>query len=392
MVEKKRLLAIDGGGILGLIALGALAEIERQFREANDDPSLVLRDCFHYIAGTSTGAIIASGLMLGMPVEKIRQFYLQSGADIFTSAPVWMRPFYLYGRKKLVEILTREFGEKTIFDLQEDGRNPDRKPEDLFLPLDRHLLIVTNNETTGSPWPLSSNVAGRYNDHARENCNLKVELWKLVRASTAAPVYFPPEEVTFGNTTFRFEDGGITPYNNPAFQLYRMATMPQFWVNDPDAMWETGEDRMMLVSVGNSWAEKTGDMAALTFGGKFIGNNARQVPSTLMRAMSVENDLNCRREGRCVHGPHIDREIGDMIAPLDHASDAPYGDKKFLYARYDIDVSQPALDSVPELKGISAGDITLDNTKAIPDLDRIGQINGRQVDLEAQFGRAFLTL
>ena len=42
-----------------------------------------------------------------------------------------------------------------------------------------------------------------------------------------------------------FEDGGVTPYNNPAFLLYRMATLPAYRCE-----WPEGEDRMMLVSIG----------------------------------------------------------------------------------------------------------------------------------------------
>ena len=32
-------------------------------------------------------------------------------------------------------------------------------------------------------------------------------------------------------------DGGVTPHNNPAFLLYRMATEPAYRLN-----WKTGED------------------------------------------------------------------------------------------------------------------------------------------------------
>jgi uncharacterized protein len=73
------------------------------------------------------------------------------------------------------------------------------------------LLIVTKNVTTDSPWPVSSNPDAKYNDPARKDCNLKIPLWQLVRPSTAAPVFFPPEVVQWdpndqararGNVTF----------------------------------------------------------------------------------------------------------------------------------------------------------------------------------------------
>ena len=60
------------------------------------------------------------------------------------------------------------------------------------------LLMVLRNATTDSPWPLSNNPRALYNDPARANNNLNIPLWQLVRASTAAPKYFPPEVVTVG--------------------------------------------------------------------------------------------------------------------------------------------------------------------------------------------------
>src|SRR5262245_65518247 len=54
------------------------------------------------------------------------------------------------------------------------------------------LMLVLRNATTDSPWPLSNNPNAKYNDSARPDSNLRLPLWQLVRASTAAPTYFPP--------------------------------------------------------------------------------------------------------------------------------------------------------------------------------------------------------
>ena len=50
----KRLLALDGGGIRGVLTLGYLAEIEANLRIRHDDLRLVLSDYFDLIGGTST--------------------------------------------------------------------------------------------------------------------------------------------------------------------------------------------------------------------------------------------------------------------------------------------------------------------------------------------------
>jgi len=58
----------------------------------------------------------------------------------------------------------------------------------------------------------------KYNDPTKDNNTLKIPLWQLVRASTAAPVYCPPEVVLWNpndaSETFVFADGGVTFYNN----------------------------------------------------------------------------------------------------------------------------------------------------------------------------------
>jgi uncharacterized protein len=86
------------------------------------------------------------------------------------------------------------------------------------------LLVVLRNATTDSPWPISNNPFAKYNDPANLANNLKFPLWQLVRASTAAPTFFPPEVITIEGQAFVFVDGGVTMYNNPAFQMFLMAT------------------------------------------------------------------------------------------------------------------------------------------------------------------------
>jgi hypothetical protein len=73
----KRILALDGGGIRGTLSLGFLEKVESTLRADLGKPEMVLSDYFDLIAGTSTGAIIAGALAIGMPVEKITEAYLE---------------------------------------------------------------------------------------------------------------------------------------------------------------------------------------------------------------------------------------------------------------------------------------------------------------------------
>src|SRR5918996_1178202 len=85
----KKLLAIDGGGIRGVIALEVLARIEELLGKG--DRGFRLADYFDLIAGPGPGATIAAGLSLGMSVDEIRRFYLASGAEMFDKAGLLRR-------------------------------------------------------------------------------------------------------------------------------------------------------------------------------------------------------------------------------------------------------------------------------------------------------------
>jgi hypothetical protein len=80
----KRLLALDGGGIRGHLTLQVLAALEDLLREQSGaDERFVLADWFDYVAGTSTGAVLAAGIARGMRVHEIADLYDRLGADMF---------------------------------------------------------------------------------------------------------------------------------------------------------------------------------------------------------------------------------------------------------------------------------------------------------------------
>src|ERR1700742_4015671 len=111
--HQKKLLALDGGGIRGVITLAVLAAIEEIIRRKLGRPDAVLADYFDYIAGTSTGAIIASGLALGMNVSALRRFYIETGPEMFSRAGVLRRFHYKFDQDRLAAQLKTVFGSDT---------------------------------------------------------------------------------------------------------------------------------------------------------------------------------------------------------------------------------------------------------------------------------------
>lgn len=363
--RPRRLLALDGGGILGIITLEILKEIESQFAEQTKlGSSFRLGDYFDYIAGTSTGAIIATGLAVGMSVDELTEFYLRSGDKMFTKQWLLKRARALYDADPLREELRNVL-------VNADGSDRTLGAEDLRCL----LLVVTRNATTDSPWPVSNNPFARYNDKSvyGSRSNLGIRLWELVRASTAAPVYFPPESLELDEEkSFTFVDGGVTPYNNPAFLLYRMATLPQYRLN-----WPRGEDKLMLISVGTGSAAKV--ELNLDERGELIPKNAAAMPGVLMGGSAVDQDINCRAFGRCLFGDVIDRELGDMKPregdPLTgvEVPRETRTDRDFLYARYNPDVSRAGLDALG-LHGIAEDKVqAMDKVEFIEDMQKVGR-------------------
>jgi len=366
----KKLLAVDGGGIRGVLALEVLQGIEDLLRAKSGRPDFRLADYFDYIAGTSTGGIIAAGLSMGMSVGEILKFYQEAGAQMFVKANLLRRLRYKFEDEPLAEKLREVFASDTTLGSEK---------------LQTLLLLVMRNATTDSPWPISNNPYARYNGRTRDDCNLDLPLWQLVRASTAAPTFFPPEVIVLSPGTatareFVFVDGGVTMYNNPAFQMFLMATLDRYWALKPEARWQTGAEHMLVVSVGTgtSPAARQGlepDEMNLLF-------NATTIPSALMFAALNEQDLLCRVFGDCRAGEALDREVGDLVG-----SDGPlqHGQKLFTYLRYNAELTREGLDALGcrdiEPKTVQQ----MDSIQGIPELRRVGARVAETKVLERHF-------
>jgi hypothetical protein len=100
-----------------------------------------------------------------------------------------------------------------------------------------------------------------------------------------------------------------------------------------------------------------------------------------MYGIQVEQDINCRTFGRCVHGAEIDREIGNLVLPLEAEETAAAKDhgRFFRYARYNADISQ---------EGLLKIDAKLDRLK-LNNVERVGRIPSaavQQMDAVDQIG------
>jgi patatin-like phospholipase len=363
----RKILAIDGGGIRGIIALGAIAKIERILRQLSGKHDLVLADYFDLMAGTSTGAVIAAGLCKGMTAAELEDLIATHAHQIFRKAPIWTQWHYRFHEEGLTAALQSLLGEITL-----------GSPE-----LKTLLLIVLRNASTDSPWLLTNNPRAKYNDRALDDCNLDLPLWQLVRASAAAPTFFPSEVVELGKkckTRMEFIDGGTTPYNNPSFAAFLTATLDRFRIQ-----WPVGVDNMLLLSVGTGAGPITridrqeeheqnqgvqsnpgGDDCA--FKPASLLWNAMNLPIVQLWGASVEQDILCRVFGSCIEGETIHAEIDDLMDCT-----GPCIPKLFTYARYNVKLTAKDF----EQYGIGTIDpigLRLDAFERMKDLKAIGEV------------------
>jgi uncharacterized protein len=129
----RKLLAIDGGGIRGVLSLMILDKIEKLLIEESKREDYRLADYFDYVSGTSTGGIIAAGIAMGMSVTEILAFYVDNGAKMFDKASIIRRLQYQYKSEPLALQLQKVFGEETTLGAPE---------------LETLLLLVMRNDPT----------------------------------------------------------------------------------------------------------------------------------------------------------------------------------------------------------------------------------------------------
>jgi hypothetical protein len=312
---SKRILALSGGGVRGVVSVAFLERLEKAIEEI-EGRSVLLGDWFDLIGGTSTGAIIASLLALGYRAADIREFYIKLAPRIFKRS-AWR--FSAMQSKFDAAPLLREI-EETIG----NGRTLDS--EDLRTG----LAIVTKRVDTGSPWIIVNNPRSAYWETPADKSfigNRHYPLTNIVRASTAAPHYFEPEEISIapGMPPGLFVDGGVSPYNNPALALFMIAALPQYGL-----AWPLGPENMTIVSVGTgAFRYRVNKKRTLLRTIEFATHAlASQINDSEQLALTLLSWL-----GDVPVSWHINSELGDASAIA-----SPFGRQLFRFLPYNINL------------------------------------------------------
>lgn len=184
-----KVLSIDGGGIKGLYSSKILEHFEDTF-------DCRVADYFDLICGTSTGGLIALGLSLNVPVEKISKFYSEKGIKIFPSS------------NRLFSILKQLFL-RSKYDNKELKRSLEEIFKDRVLAESNCLLCIPAFSLTDGR-PFIFKYDHREGNLCRDNRTRYVD---VALATSAAPAYFPIVSLNAYDNK-QFIDGGVCA-NNP---------------------------------------------------------------------------------------------------------------------------------------------------------------------------------
>ncbi|XP_074604466.1 85/88 kDa calcium-independent phospholipase A2-like [Brevipalpus obovatus] len=232
------MVSFDGGGVRGLFSCILLLEIERRLKRP-------FKDYFDWLIGTSSGALIASLVTVGVPLAKIRAMYYSFKDKIFEGP----RPY----KSEVLEKILKEFlGSQTTFEdvktkkLLITAVKTDVLPPKLciFRTYEAEEVIQTEKKRRPS-LVLQKNILNEFPEFKF--------IWRACRASGAAPTFFKP--------VGSFVDGGLLS-NNPSIDGLTEFFMSNNLVSD-----EKKKNLSFVLSIGTGYLPVqegiTPDMAGL---------------------------------------------------------------------------------------------------------------------------------
>ena len=181
--RKNVALAIDGGGIRGVIVTRALSMLERNLKKP-------VHNVFRLAAGTSTGSIISAGIGAGLTAAQLHRLYISLGDTIFTKSWrtfFWPLARFRYHLEPLATALHEYIGDKKMSDFWTASPATDV----VITTFD----LLANKTCFVKPW------------------KPEYQEWPVIMAilaSSSVPTYFP---VIAG----RYVDGGVGSYANPCY-------------------------------------------------------------------------------------------------------------------------------------------------------------------------------
>lgn len=353
-----RLLSIDGGGVKAFVAIEVLKKMEailanRYGKFYASPKDFRLCHYFNFIAGTSAGSILASLIATGQSMDDIATRFDEAAVAMFSPEPLLRQPQWQYQRRPLAEEL------QALLSEDGSGKAPwvmgDKAVQSLF-------MAVALNASTGAYWPINNNPEALFNGVNTDDSNLRYPIWQVVRASTAAPTFFPPEPLYAQGREYEFVDGGVCSLNNPSYCMFVQATAPEYYLN-----MSTGLDQMLLVSVGTGRIKTNFPVRAIQE--MHLVETSRLAVQSLIDSSTILQDVSCRERGCYANSAlpsAVDSELGEMRRET--------GD--FYYLRY-----EPRLTRDPQSFADPKAEFTSLQLDSLAEADYLQEVGHRYAEI-----------
>jgi patatin-like phospholipase/acyl hydrolase len=252
-METYRIITFDGGGIRGIYTLTLLRRLQKAV------PDLVADT--HFLAGTSTGSLIALGMAAGLTVDEGIQLYRRFGAEVFQDS-FWddLRDLFNligaeYSTEKRLAVVGELFGDLRLQDLS------------------KRVLVP------------AFDLDGRHHNHRQWKAKIfhnfpgadsdgHVSVVDVAMASTAAPTYFPVYK--------GYIDGGVVANNPSMLALAQVMALPKEELRLTDV-------RLLSLGTGRNLRFIPGD--DLDWG---LGQWAKPIIPLILEGVGGVADFQCR--------------------------------------------------------------------------------------------------
>ncbi len=329
-------IAVDGGGIRGVIAARALMRLE----EALGRP---ITEVARLTAGTSTGAIILAAIAMGMDARTIHGLYEEWGPRIFprswrTNTLLRYTVRYRYSDAPLRHVLREQWGDITMGELHR--QRPD------------FHMVLTATDILANTTRFIKLYKKRYADWL---------LRDVVMASSTLPSIFPvfvhdyngspydpPEERWLPRRRY-WVDGGVGLYSNPC---YTAAYEVAFCLRSQG--WRLDNTTLISIGTGKLPMEEVWGRRLRGWRGRVRSPRMMFAPEWVFPSIDTFVQDSNRQQVRLVRhffGDAVAERAGDPAAGLD-------------FRRYNIMLERP---------------IEMDDARAIPDLTRYGEQLGEMI-------------
>ncbi|KAF5707899.1 hypothetical protein FMUND_10882 [Fusarium mundagurra] len=209
-----RILALDGGGVRGIMILKCLQLLQTRLRDFL--PGMDIIELFDVCVGTSTGGICALSLAhKGIPVKEAIQEFTDLSKRVFVTQPIWARALNLvargsvYGSPAIDEPLKSHYGASTLSDYSPASARAAK------------ILVTVTGTPSGDHVMSNFNGVGLDASHCNFEqafCQLSdqerqkaILAWQAARCTASALGAFPPFTIDGVGT---FQDGAMWR-NNP---------------------------------------------------------------------------------------------------------------------------------------------------------------------------------